>query len=470
MLRFFIASVFPAVTAGLGAALVASWLGTPAPAELGLRIPAAVDPGWPTPPEKPVEINGFFAAGPGQPGHALGDWPGFRGANRDGVGRLELGEHPAWPASGPPALWAVELGEGYAGAAVAEGRVYLLDYDQKKKADTLRCLSLDDGREIWRRGYNVLVKRNHGMSRTVPAVSGDYVVTLGPRCQVMCCDARSGQLRWGIDLVKQYGATEPEWYAAQCPLIDDGKAILAPAGSALMVAIDCASGKEVWRAENSRRWRMTHSSIVPATIAGVKMYVYCASGGVAAVEAATGKVLWLYDGWTVNMANSPSPVAVAGDRLFFSGGYNAGCMMLRVSRDQAGFSLQEVFRLPARDFGSEQQTPVLYGDRLYGVREDGQLVCLDTSGKLLWTSGRGNRFGQNGRGPYMIAGDKLLVLDGEGGKLSLVATASSGFRPLGQWRVLTGADPWAPMALAGGRLLVRDLTRMVCLDLAGGTP
>src|SRR5690606_13956545 len=122
----------------------------------------------------------------------------------------------------PPVLWSAELGEGHAGAAVAGGRVYVLDYDERRQADALRCFSLEDGREIWRRFYTVRLKRNHGISRTVPAVSGNYVVTLGPGCHLMACDARSGNLLWGLDLVEHFRTEVPLWYTGQCPLIDGG--------------------------------------------------------------------------------------------------------------------------------------------------------------------------------------------------------------------------------------------------------
>ena len=74
-----------------------------------------------------------------------------------------------WPAQGPPVLWSVDVGEGYASAAILDGMVYVLDYDREKQADVVRCLSLDDGKDISRHSYPVKVNRNHGMSRTVPA-------------------------------------------------------------------------------------------------------------------------------------------------------------------------------------------------------------------------------------------------------------------------------------------------------------
>ena len=81
------------------------------------------------------------------------------------------------------------MGEGYAGAAILDGRVYVMDYDREHKQDALRCLSLADGREIWRYAYPDSVKRNHGMSRTVPAVTDKIVVALGPKCHVVCLNS-----------------------------------------------------------------------------------------------------------------------------------------------------------------------------------------------------------------------------------------------------------------------------------------
>ena len=92
------------------------------------------------------------------------------------------------------------------------------DYDEELGEDALRCLSLDDGREIWRRAYRVRVKRNHGMSRTVPALADGVVVTVGPRCHVMAVNAISGELLWGLDLERAYGSETPFWYTGQCPL------------------------------------------------------------------------------------------------------------------------------------------------------------------------------------------------------------------------------------------------------------
>ncbi|MHC4907904.1 MAG: outer membrane protein assembly factor BamB family protein, partial [Planctomycetota bacterium] len=102
------------------------------------------------------------------------------------------------------------------------------------------------------------------MSRTVPAVNEKYIVTIGPKCHVTCLDRVTGEFKWMIDLVAEYGTTEPLWYAGQCPLIVDGKAIVAPAGpDVLMMAVDCETGEVVWKTPNPGGWKMTHCSIIP---------------------------------------------------------------------------------------------------------------------------------------------------------------------------------------------------------------
>jgi outer membrane protein assembly factor BamB len=413
-------------------------------------------------------LVGTLVAGSGRAVALRADWPRFRGERFDGIAHDTVSLARSWPPTGPKVLWSVELGEGYAGAAVRDGRVYLLDYDRDGQADVLRCLSLADGRQIWQFSYPVAIKRNHGMSRTIPAVSDKYVVTLGPKCHVMSLDARSGHCFWLKDLVAEFGAAVPQWYAGQCPSIDGDLAIFAPGGDdALLVAMHCETGAVVWRTPNPRGWTMTHSSIMPMEFVGRKMYVYCGKGGVAGVSADDGSLLWDTTAWKISIATCPSPVVLPGGRIFCCGGYNSGAVMLQLEEKDGMLAAREAFRLRPKQFGSTQHTPIFFENHLFGVREaDEQLVCLDLSGEGVWASGAKNRFGS---GPYLLADRLLFVLD-DAGWLTMAEATSAGYRPLARARVLDGHDAWAPMALAAGRLLARDFTRMVCLDVAASLP
>jgi outer membrane protein assembly factor BamB len=434
-------------------------------------------------------LAGKLVRSDGQAANLPGAWPQFRGPNRDGISPETTSLARTWPPGQPRELWAIDVGEGYAGAAVLNGRVYVMDYDRAKKQDALRCLSLADGREIWRYAYPVSVKRNHGMSRTVPAVTDQLVVAMGPKCHVVCLDSATGELRWGLDLVRQYGATVPPWYAGQCPLIDNGAVILAPGGpDALLLAVESQTGKVLWQTPNPRGWKMTHSSVMPMEFGGERRYVYCANKGVVAVSARDGSVLWETPDWKISIATVPSPLILDGGRIFLTGGYDAGSLMLQLvgrasvpaSPNTSGtpeqvrargdarppeagrFVPRTVFKLAAGVFGATQHTPILHGNHLYGVRADGKFVCLTLEGKPVWTSPSGQSFGL---GSFIMA-DGLIFAMNDAGLLRLIEATPEKYALLAQAQVLKGQQSWGPLALAGGRLIVRDLTRMVCLDVA----
>jgi outer membrane protein assembly factor BamB len=303
------------------------------------------------------------------------------------------------------------------------------------------------------------------MSRTVPAVADGYVVTLGPKCHVRCLDAKTGRLAWKMDLVGEYGAVVPPWYAGQCPLIDGGAAIIAPGGESLMVAVELATGRIRWKTPNPDKWDMTHGSIMRMDYKGITQYLYCYTGGVAAVAATDGHVLWKKADWKIELANVPSPLVVGNDLVFFTGGYNSGCLLARLTGEAGDIKTEEVFRRPAPVFASDQQTPAFHDGHIYGVIPGGQMACLDLSGKKLWESGNTRRFGL---GPYMIADGLILALNDQDGTLRLAEASSDEYRELASAKVLDGHDAWGPMALVGERLILRDSTRMVCLELPRG--
>jgi outer membrane protein assembly factor BamB len=339
----------------------------------------------------------------------------------------------------------------------------VLDYDHAAQADALRCFSLADGSQLWKNSYSVAVKRNHGMSRTVPAIAGGSVVTLGPKCHLTSWDAGSGQVKWHLDLVQQFGATVPEWYAGQCPLVENGRVIVATGGGALLVAFDLASGHPVWQTPNPQGWRMSHSSVLPVTFAGVRMYVYCFKEGVVGLSAANGTQLWQTTDWRVSTATVPTPVDLGQGRLMLTGGYNAGAALLQLSQSGGQIQPSIAYRLQANVFGSAQHTPILYNGHLYGIIQNGQLVCLDLSGSPLWRSGHVARFGL---GPHIIASGLIYAL-GEQGVLTLAEATPAGYNQLAQAKILDSLPAYGPMALVSGRLLARDSTRMVCLDVSG---
>lgn len=455
----------------VGAVFIVNWLKYNSTEDIETRVPYEEKVEGLVGPKEALKNQGSagkLTKGGGVPSLEKGSWPQFRGKdgkNIVGTTSAFLSQPLAEPAK---ILWREKTGEGYAGAAVNNGRVYLVDYDQKSKEDSIRCLSLQNGKELWKYNYPVKIKRNHGMSRTVPAVTDRYLVTLGPLGQLTCLNAESGVLIWKKDLVKDYGTKVPEWYAGQCPLIDGENLIIAPAGrTVLITALSLKTGFPVWEAKNENgAAKMTHSSVTILDYPGEKQYIYCASNGVYSVSAIDGRILWSDLTWKINIANVPTPVAVNNEKLLLSGGYDSGSKYIRVLKDAKSgvYSMEQLFRVKASVFSSQQATPVYYQGCFYGVIQDGQLACIDETGKQLWKSGAEKRFGL---GPFILIepAGSLLLLNDMTGVLYQIKAGPEKYEEKGSLKILNGHEAWAPLALVNGKLIAKDLTELVCVEL-----
>ncbi len=401
--------------------------------------------------------------GDAQPSKLPGYWPHFRGPNLDAiVSNLDFELNTDWSKQGPREIWKLTVGEGHAGVAVRDGKCYLMDYDSNERRDVMRCLSLADGKEIWSNSYPIKIKRSHGITRTIPAVTEKYVIGIGPKCHTTCLDLNTGELKWKIDMVGTYGTKIPTWYTGQCPLVMGDQVILAPSGpEVLMLAVKIDTGEVIWKAKNPQDWKMTHTCILPMKFEGKDLYLYSASGGVYGVSATDGKIIFEIPEWKIKIAAVATPVPIGDGRVFLSGGYGIGSMMIRLTSEGDKIVPKILYRLKPKVFGSAQHTPLLYKNHLYGVRPDQQLVCLDLDGKEVWTSTSSHKFGI---GPYMIIGDKIFVMN-DSGLLSVVEATHEHFKLVTEKKILDGHDSWGLMTLAGDRLILRDLTQMVCLDL-----
>jgi len=482
-----------AVAVVLSLLVLGWWLQQPPTVELRLSLPGMDDPSGRKAIDAAMRASqrveyGELHAAFGESNTTSGAWPQFRGPSLDGSSPQSLPLADTFPPQGPRELWRLELAPGYASPAIFEGRVYVMDH-LEGEGDLLRCFDFADGRELWRCGYRIRVPSNHGITRTTPAVTADYVVSLGPMGQLMCVDTPTGKVRWGVSLSQQYGTRDLSscWYAGQCPLIDQGAAIVAPAGSnVLMTAISCATGEELWSAPNRHGWRMSHASITPMTVDGVKMYVYAAIGGVTAVGAEgelAGKVLWESAAWSASVL-MPSPVVLEGNRLFLTSGYDGGSALLQVKRNRDGFEVEVLYNYSgkrrSRDcFSTYQQTPLYWQGHLFGIQSNNakthrlEFVCVDPlvdGGAIRWDSGTATTFSaprkREAWGPYLLADGKFYVM-GDTGLLALFEASTDACRKLGEWQLLEeGHEVWGPLVMVDGRLFVREYTRLVCFDVA----
>ncbi len=426
-----------------------------------------------------VFMMAFFATAPVW----CGDWPQFRGPNRDNIS-TEAGLLKAWPAGGPKVLWKIDVCEGYAGAAIKAGRVYVNDYDNDKKEHLVRCLSLEDGKEIWQWRRAVEVRPNHGITRTVPAVGEKLLFSLDPKCGFYAIDAETGKLAWEKNLTEEYKVEIPPWYAGQNPLLDGDRVLLATGGreiegkfegDTLAVALDQATGKEVWRAPNSEEVLMSHSSLMPTEIGGIRQYLYLHMKGALGISAEDGKLLWSSK-FRGRMAVSPSPVSIGDGRIFLTSGYNAGSEMIQVKKSGDSFAAKSLYFLSATKFNSEVHTPILYKEHLFAVsnkkfrglktRNRGPFTCLSLDGKIVWESPKDESI-LFGLGAFLLADGMFFLLEGDTGNLRLIEASTKEYKELASAQILQGHDVWGPLALSNGKLVLRDMGQMVCIQVGG---
>ena len=399
-----------------------------------------------------------------------GQWATFRGSDYKNIahpnGIINL-------STDFPVQWKVATGEGYAGTAIYNGRVYLLDYNEQLRSDALRCFDLETGTELWRRWYRVPMKRNHGFSRTIPAVTDKYVITIGPQAHVMCCDPITGDLKWTLDTRNYFDTEEPNWYAGQCPRIEDNQLILAPAGKEiLMVGIDCETGEIAWQTPNSLGYKMSHSSVMPMTLSGKKTFVYAGVGGICGVSAEgadKGKLLWNVP-WRPSVV-APSPLQLSTDKIAMTAGYGAGGITLNVKHENGKWTATATDQYRASEgMSSEQQTPILYEQMVItippkdggGVR--GKVVAYSHSNLRapIWESATDERFGL---GPYMVIGNHLFAFKDDG-ELFVYQLQQRAMTLVKKQRIMNGHDAWGPMAYADGYLILRDDHWVYCLKIS----
>ena len=398
---------------------------------------------------------------------AVADWPQFLGPGRSGISPDTAKLAKTWPASGPKVLWTVKVGPGFGGAAIVGNEVFLLDRENDQQ-DVLRCLDLADGKELWRFAYDAPGKVDHNGSRGSPAVDDKYVFTVGPFGDFHCVDRKTHKAVWRKNLVKDFAASQPTWAVAQSPLLCKDLVAVAPCGKdAGIVAIKKDSGEVAWQSDPCGG--MQYVSAMPMKIDGVEQIAACGNTGkdattVLSVDAATGKTLWKFDKWGCSTP-IPSPMHVGDGKVFITGGYNAGSVMIQVRKKGAQWSVGELWRLGARECGSQIHNPLVWEGHLYiDNNENGKnlgMICLDMDGKVAWRSKNPNC----NLGGQIIADGMIYKVDGSKGMLFLIEPTPESFKVVAQAKLLDGGEIWAPLAISSGKLVLRDQAQMKCLDV-----
>jgi hypothetical protein len=234
------------------------------------------------------------------------DWPQWLGPQRDAIW-TETGILDKFPADGPSVRWRTKIGGGYAGPAVAGGRVYVTDrllpesrsnpkdpFDRGKIPGTERVLCLDEtnGQILWKHEYDCPYDLSYPAGpRATPVVHDGKVYTLGAIGHLFCLDAESGKVVWSRELKKDYGIETPLWGFAAHPLIDGQKLICLVGGEgSTAVAFDKDSGQEIWRALKAKEPGYCPPMIYEA--GGKRQLIIWHPESINSLDPATGKLYW----------------------------------------------------------------------------------------------------------------------------------------------------------------------------------
>jgi len=389
------------------------------------------------------------------------EWPQYLGPNRNAISS-ETGILKSWPAEGPEVMWTVPLGDGFGAPAISKGKVYILDRIGNEK-DILRCLDLVTGKEEWTFSYDAPGQVDHPGSRSVPTVEGDYVFTCGLFGHFYCINVNTHKVVWNKNIWTDFGGGNvPRWAISQSPLLYGDSVILASqTQKAGVVAYNKLTGAIEW---TSPTLPGSPGYVSPAlvTISGEDHLVMIPSNsGVLGLDPKTGNTLWSYEGWECKIP-VPNVTEIGNGQIFITGGYRAGSALIKVTKGQDGYAVEEQFT--TKEFGTHVHPAILYKDYLYGhcstnETRDG-LVCMDLNGKVMWKTGREPLFDKGG---FILVDGLFLSVDGNKGFLYLHEPNPNGFKELAKAKLLDPGENWAPLALSDGKLLIRDQKQMKCV-------
>ncbi len=415
------------------------------------------------------------------------EWPQWMGPTRDNVWH-DTGILEKFPEGGPKVLWRVPVKVGYAGPAVAGGKVFVMDYATDAPDDgggnfkrnptsgTERVIAFStDGKELWKYETPVTYSISYPNGpRCTPLVHDGKVYTLGAMGHLACLNAEDGKEIWAKELTKIYGAKPALWGYAAHPVID-GKKLFTLGGinGNHIVALDKDTGDELWKSGSQSE--QGYSPVQFATIGGVRQVIVTGPNFIRGLDPETGKRFWNQDYDATSGSIIMTPV-VSGENLFV-GGYRGKNLMLKLGIEGGVPTATKVWR-NEKDLGicPVNVQPFLDGSMMYGYNEDGKMFAVELpSGNRLWTS-----TGPIGGEKALPSGTAFIVKNGERyfffteqGDLVIGKLSKEKYQEIDRAKLLEATGKafgrrvvWSMPAFADKKMYARNDKELICVDLA----
>lgn len=385
-----------------------------------------------------------------------GDWPQFRGPNRDGKA-VEQGLLARWPEGGPTLLWSVQgVGAGFSHVAVARGLIYLTGLEGKE--GILRAYTLD-GKPKWQANYGPEWSTSHPGARSIPTVHDGLVYVASGVGNVACFDAASGKAVWSVKLFAQYDAPQVQWGYAESLLVDGDNLLCTPCGKkATMVALNRKTGRQVW-ASPALGQASSFCSPLPINHGNKRLVVTMTETSVVAFSPEQGTVLWQHPYENPRQNHPITPIYHEGF-LYVTSGYGKGALGLKIADD--GNSVTQLWEQPRQDPVHGQA--VLVDGYVFAAshqKASGRWSCVELqTGKLAWEAPG------VGKGGSVIFADGMLYCYSEDGNVGLMKASPEKCEVVSSFNVAPGDGPhWAHLVVANGRLYLRHGNALMCYNL-----
>lgn len=403
------------------------------------------------------------------------DWPQWGGPERDCVWH-EDGIIDRFATDGLlPRVWSVEIGEGYAGPAVANGRVFLTDRIQSEGVERILCFDAESGKPVWKHSYEARYTINYPAGpRVTPLVHDGRVYTIGAVGHMFCLAETTGEVLWKKEFQSDFGTELPQWGMAAAPLVDGDKLITLVGGAngALVVALDRTTGDEIWRALNDPG--IGYCPPVIYEFGGRRQLIIWHPAAVSALDPETGKVLWEVP-WNINYGLTVPMPRKVDDRLFLTSFYN-GPLMLKVNADSAEILWKGKSDSETQTDGlhSIMPTPVVNQQNIFGICSYGQLRCLKTAtGERVWETLDATGSGRWWNAFLIPNGDRYFLHNEQGDLIIANLSEKGGYQELSRAKLVEPTrlvqrrmTIWSHPAFAMRSVFARNDKELVRVNLA----
>ncbi len=412
------------------------------------------------------------------------DWPEWRGAGRRGVWN-ETHILEKFPSGGLDEHWRVPIGRGYSGPAVAEGKVFITEFEPRQGRKGIeRALALDEqsGSLLWLQEWEAdYTGLEYDLGpRATPTVDGDRVYVLGAMGDLLCLRIKDGSLLWRKQYQKDLGAQLPTWGFSAAPLVDGGQLVALAGGSpdAKVVSFNKLTGEERWRALASDG-EPGYAPPFMIEAGGARQLIIWHPRAVSSLDPATGKVYWEQP-FAVGMNLSVATPVLSPHGLLVSSFYNGS----RLYRLDAGKPAAELIWRGMSDSEIETDglhplvsTPVIDGGYIYGVDSYGHLRCLDAkTGKRVWETLDLTQENARWVSAQIVKNGDRYFINTDRGDLVIAKLSPQGYQEIDRVRVITPTNPvtrrrelgavsWTHPAYANRHLIIRNDKEIVRYSL-----